>query len=454
MRPFALLAALLLTVPSLAHADGDNAHSTIFDEELIGGGIVSEGLGLARRFGAPEIGQLEIAGIPPGATIVQAFLYWVIIAGFDDTVLVDGTEFIGDWIGTTDDTCWGMGDNHVYRTSVRSAVYGNGVYEVTGFDYTPSVIDNQGFSMVVVYRDLSSTEVTRVLINDGAIYAGSGYPVIPSTMTFAPLGGPISHAEVHLAVGDSQGADDGPTRINNTTIATDNWEGSDGPGGDGGMWDDDTFDITGLGIVQPGQTTMTATIADPPGSDCLAFTVFAASVSYPNPCPDVDVDGFSTCDGDCDDDDPFVNPDATEVANGVDDDCNGIVDDLPIDDDGDGYDADEDCDDDDPNVNPGEDEICGNNVDDDCDGDVDESDCEDPPTDDDDASDDDDLFGDDDDFFGDDDDSVNGDDDDGGSGGGGRRSGGCGCDATGGAGALLALLVLGGRRRRSRFDAA
>ncbi len=448
MRLPVLVLALALIAPGAARADGDNAQSTTFDEELVGGGIVSQGLGLARRFGAPEIGLVEIAGIPPNATIVQAFLYWVIIAGYDDTVLVDGNQFVGDWIGTTADTCWGMGDNHVYRTSVRSAVYGNGVYEITGFDYTPNVIDNQGFSMVVVYRDLTSSEMTRVIINDGAIYAGSGYPVIPSTMTFDPLPGPITHAEVHFAVGDAQGAADGPTRINGTQIAVDNWEGSDGPGGDGGMWDDDTFDITSLGIVQPGQTSMTATISDPPGSDCLAFTVFAASVSYPNPCPDADVDGFSICDDDCDDNDPFVNPDATEVANGVDDDCNGIVDDVPVDEDGDGWSADEDCDDSDPDVSPGDDEVCDNGVDDDCDGDVDEADCDDPvPSDDDDtAADDDDAAGDDDDAS-DDDDAA--DDDDGGGGrGGGRRSSGCGCDATGGAGALLALFVLGGRRRR------
>ena len=445
MRPSSTLLALLslLLLPAPAFADGDNAHSTTFNEELVGGGIVSEGLGLARRFGAPEIGQLEIAGIPPGATIVQAFLYWVIIAGFDDTVLVDGTEFIGDWIGTTDDTCWGIGDNHVYRTSVRSAVYGNGIYEITGFDYTPNVIDNQGFSMVVVYRDLASTQMTRVMINDGAIYAGSSYPVIPSTMTFPALAGPISQAEVHFAVGDAQGAGDGPTRINGTQIAVDNWEGSDGPGGDGAMWDDDTFDITSLGIVQPGQTSMVATISDPPDSDCLAFTVFAASISYPNLCPDEDVDGFTVCDGDCDDTDPFVTPDATEVANGIDDDCNGIVDDLPVDNDNDGYSEDEDCDDDDPDVSPGEDEICDNGVDDDCDDVVDESDCDEPnPSDDDDTSNDDDTSS--------DDDDAADDDDDGGGGGGGGRSSGCSCDAAGGAGALLALPTLLWRRRRDR----
>ncbi|NIR39146.1 MAG: hypothetical protein GWN79_17000, partial [Actinobacteria bacterium] len=37
--------------------------------------------------------------------------------------------------------------------------------------------------------------------------------------------------------------------------------------------------------------------------------------------------GLADVGGDCDDSDPDVNPDATEICNGVDDDCDGGVDD-------------------------------------------------------------------------------------------------------------------------------
>ena len=93
---------------------------------------------------------------------------------------------------------------------------------------------------------------------------------------------------------------------------------------------------------------------------------------------------------DCDDDDDAVHPGATEICNGLDDDCDGRqppVSSWYADDDGDGYgDAADsvavcdppagyvaeatDCNDGDPAVSPGDPERCDNALDDDCDGTV------------------------------------------------------------------------------------
>jgi len=92
---------------------------------------------------------------------------------------------------------------------------------------------------------------------------------------------------------------------------------------------------------------------------------------------------------DCDDTNPAVNPGASEVCNGLDDNCNSSIDegltflDYYVDGDGDGYGAGAatsscspiagsvtvagDCDDINPAVNPGATEVC-NGVDDDCNG--------------------------------------------------------------------------------------
>ncbi|MFH1465806.1 MAG: MopE-related protein [Pseudomonadota bacterium] len=113
-------------------------------------------------------------------------------------------------------------------------------------------------------------------------------------------------------------------------------------------------------------------------------------------CEDLDGDGWPRSGGDCDDADPAVNPGQTEICNGVDDDCDGYVDNgadgaswwYP-DGDGDGY-GDEngksvqscsapgghvadgtDCDDDDDAINPGVEEVWYDGVDQDCAGDDD-----------------------------------------------------------------------------------
>lgn len=88
-----------------------------------------------------------------------------------------------------------------------------------------------------------------------------------------------------------------------------------------------------------------------------------------------DGDGFTAdCGQDCDDSDPNVNPGATEVSNGIDDDCDGAIDEVVTDFDGDGFAAPPDgadCDDGDASIHPGATELA-NGVDDDCDGAADE----------------------------------------------------------------------------------
>ncbi|MFN8699914.1 MAG: MopE-related protein [Flavobacteriales bacterium] len=83
---------------------------------------------------------------------------------------------------------------------------------------------------------------------------------------------------------------------------------------------------------------------------------------------DLDGDGFTTCQGDCDDNSAIRYPGAMELCNGSDDDCDGLIDEG-YDQDNDGYTVCEgDCNDNNQAVNPGATEICGNGSDDDCNG--------------------------------------------------------------------------------------
>ncbi len=109
---------------------------------------------------------------------------------------------------------------------------------------------------------------------------------------------------------------------------------------------------------------------------------------------DADNDGYDASE-DCDDSNPDVNPGATEVCNGIDDDCDdeideGVLESYYIDSDSDGYGVDDpstnatgcdvpsgyadvagDCMDDNPDVHPGATEVC-NGLDDDCNGEEDD----------------------------------------------------------------------------------
>ncbi len=99
----------------------------------------------------------------------------------------------------------------------------------------------------------------------------------------------------------------------------------------------------------------------------------ACSIGLPG-LYDTDGDGFSACADDCDDTDPTVFPTATEVFDAIDQDCDSLVDEGTegYDDDGDGYaEIEGDCNDNDPTVGPISTEDPNNGVDDDCDGVVD-----------------------------------------------------------------------------------
>lgn len=154
------------------------------------------------------------------------------------------------------------------------------------------------------------------------------------------------------------------------------------------------FDGTGMHVLSGlpfGTHTVEVTVSDSLGQESTA------SIDVRVIPEDGDGDGISTGElggEDCDDTNPDIGPGAEEVCDGVDNDCDGLIDaedpDIldPIeghpDLDGDGYgdtsitvltcdlddlsDVGGDCNDGDPTVNPGAMEVCGDGLDNDCDG--------------------------------------------------------------------------------------
>jgi hypothetical protein len=85
---------------------------------------------------------------------------------------------------------------------------------------------------------------------------------------------------------------------------------------------------------------------------------------------DDDGDGIAVCGGDCGDSNADIHPGQVEECDGIDNDCNGLVDD--VDQDGDGYSSClDDCDDSNAAIHPKAVELC-NGIDDNCNSLVDE----------------------------------------------------------------------------------
>lgn len=119
-------------------------------------------------------------------------------------------------------------------------------------------------------------------------------------------------------------------------------------------------------------------------ASCAELTDMCVTANDPMCCDvnqDADLDGSNACQ-DCDDSDASIRPGAAERCDGLDNDCDGMIDE-DFDLDGDGYatcgtdPAIRDCDDSNPNVYPGRAEECGpnnlgNQIDDNCNGYVDE----------------------------------------------------------------------------------
>jgi hypothetical protein len=112
--------------------------------------------------------------------------------------------------------------------------------------------------------------------------------------------------------------------------------------------------------VNPGATEgpyLDGTCGDLVDNDC-DFTVDGADHDCLDPAADNDNDGFIQA-NECDDTDPNVYPDAPELCDGKDSNCDGYQSSTDVDNDGDGHPVClNDCNDSDPNIFPGAAEVC------------------------------------------------------------------------------------------------
>lgn len=264
-----------------------------FSSYTLPGGYVAKGVAM-RNLGH---GNITITGIPAGAVVEMAFLYWAILNPTPTTAMAEGNfngVFItGTLIGSCREPCWGAGLTHVYRADVTHLVRGNGTYTLSGFSSglttggNPWETDvmlplNEGATLVVIYRRSASPVQTIVMYEGCRFFLGhqrytfnlSGFvadPVRKATLTIfgadGQSGGLVWDPEQNRWVYKDPlpDADIEYLEFNGSAIAgppNSPWNGGDGrplPQ----LWDTHTYDVTrivSLGskrvtIANPGFTT-------------------------------------------------------------------------------------------------------------------------------------------------------------------------------------------------------
>jgi MYXO-CTERM domain-containing protein len=160
-------------------------------------------------------------------------------------------------------------------------------------------------------------------------------------------------------------------------------------GGEGGDWTDEDGDGVAIHFdcddTDPAVNLHAVEIEDGKDNDCDGVTDEAAptdtgetadseppeDTAPPEDTTDLDQDGWTVSDGDCEEHNSATWPGAPELPDGADNDCDGSVDEglWYVDDDGDGYAEDQgDCDDGDASRSPAAKEQGEDGIDHDCDG--------------------------------------------------------------------------------------
>jgi photosystem II stability/assembly factor-like uncharacterized protein len=207
-------------------------------QQIVAGDVVSAGVGLR----GTGIGTIVLGGIPAGATVQKAFLYWSTLgrSGTFTAPTLNGATVSGVRIGQCDDPWWGAQQAYTYRADVTPLVSGNGTFTVAGLPATgPAINDSEGASLVAIYA-LPGAPSRHILVNDGAVFlAGSRVSYYATTFEGLSVANPPIGSKVTFIVGDGQANTPEYAGVNSTRLAT-----SEFSGGNGNYWDTRTYDAS------------------------------------------------------------------------------------------------------------------------------------------------------------------------------------------------------------------
>jgi hypothetical protein len=241
----------------------------LFQNVTVAGDYVSAGIGLRDR----TEGDITVSGIPAGAVVHEALLYWGMLDNGESATLklltFDGVPVVGTLIGTGPDTCWQRNNSFAYRADVSSLVSGNGIHHIAGVASGGAILSN-GASLVVVY-ERAGDPFRQVVVMDGNVvfrFNGSG---ANTTLGGFVAAAPVS-AKTTFVVGDGQPFAETASFTGNLGTITLN---NPFEGGDGAYWDTDTIDVS----AQIAESEASAVANIRINGDCLMWVAQAFSVA-------------------------------------------------------------------------------------------------------------------------------------------------------------------------------
>lgn len=162
---------------------GQGSISQVYNRTKLGQGYVQSSLLLGQRYdnvgidymGLQQPASLIISGIPSGANIEKAFLWWEQY-GIDtessatlENPSGTSTNFDGLLIASDTNFCWGP--QQAFRADVTSIIEGNGVYTISGLptsvEAKDTLEDVDGVTLLIMYSDNTSDEYAEIMIYDG-----------------------------------------------------------------------------------------------------------------------------------------------------------------------------------------------------------------------------------------------------------------------------------------------
>jgi hypothetical protein len=301
--------------------------------DYVGGGVGLRGLGDANGFATgtikiPDKNSVPAAGVPPGADIVAAFLYWQTVeksqsASAGRQGFFNGYPIAGKSLGNQNaPVSWSAGgcagssngtttlrtyraDVRPYLNVVNGKAQGNGSYQVRLADSgsngggTPLTL---GATLVLVYRVLSPTvPLNAVVFYDGAFAPGNGSQTMSQMVQgfyqAATSSTPV--AKLTHIVGNGQTNKSEQVSLNNVTLPSLYQGLPPFPGFYNGSWDNPTWVVNQYGNVVIGNDSSAITVVQPAStnSGCVSWSAVVFSTTVQNRDDDGLLDTWKTNQG-------------------------------------------------------------------------------------------------------------------------------------------------------------